>query len=72
MLAMTHSRWCWGILGSLLGVGGAIALSGNYAIAQIVPDRTLGAESSIECFAPKASWDLWVKHRPFIRGLGGI
>jgi len=47
---MTNSwrRGCWKLgLVSALAVGGAIATSRNCALAQIVPDTTLGAESSI-------------------------
>lgn len=40
--------WCWLLgLGSWLVVWGATASSGNYALAQIVPDRTLTNNSSV-------------------------
>ena len=46
----THHRYCWRrllLVGSV--VSGAIACTGNYALAQsrIVPDGTLGAERSV-------------------------
>jgi filamentous hemagglutinin family protein len=47
MLGMSQSRGCWWTLKSLLAVGGAIAVSGNCAFAQIIPDNTLGAEHSV-------------------------
>lgn len=48
MSEMTQSRWIWGrqFLGSLLVMGGAIAFSGKYALAQITSDNTLGAGNS--------------------------
>ena len=40
--------WYWKLgLTSVLAVGGAIACSGDWALAQISPDDTLGAESSV-------------------------
>lgn len=40
--------WCWKLgLASLLGIGGAFATSFDCALAQIRPDGTLGAESSV-------------------------
>ncbi len=40
--------WYWRLgLASFLAIGGAIAVSGNCAKAQITPDATLGAESSV-------------------------
>ena len=46
---MTQSKWTcsWKFFGSLLIIGVAVAFSDNYAIAQITPDATLGAESSV-------------------------
>ncbi|MBD2002744.1 MULTISPECIES: filamentous hemagglutinin N-terminal domain-containing protein [Cyanophyceae] len=50
MFQITQSwqLWCWklGLLSSL-AVGGALASSGNSALAQITSDGTLGAESSV-------------------------
>ena len=48
MSGMTRYWWRWA-LGKLLVLGGAIAFSGNCAFAQsnIVPDNTLGAQSSV-------------------------
>ena len=41
-------RWYWKLgLASVLAVGGAIACSGDWVLAQISPDGTLGAESSV-------------------------
>jgi filamentous hemagglutinin family protein len=50
-----QSRWGWQFLERFLGVGGAITLtgglfaafSGTSALAQIIPDNTLGAEGSV-------------------------
>jgi len=55
MSGMTQRQWYGRTLRGLLGVGGAITLtgcfaiafSGNCTLAQIIPDRTLGAESSV-------------------------
>ena len=49
MSRISYRRWSWGwqSLASLFVVGGAIAFSGNLAFAQLTPDGTLGAESSV-------------------------
>lgn len=47
-MAKSWSGWYWHLCSaSFLAIGGAIASSGDSALAQIVPDDTLGAESSI-------------------------
>ena len=47
-MAQRWGGWYWHLgLASFLGMGGAIAASGNCALAQITPDGTLGAESSV-------------------------
>ncbi len=51
LMTTSWKNWSWFLgLGSLLTISSAIALSADYVIAQqsnIVPDNTLGAESSI-------------------------
>jgi filamentous hemagglutinin family protein len=39
-------RWSWGV-GIVLGIGGAMLMSCNRALAQITPDATLGVEHSV-------------------------
>ena len=47
-MATRWGGWYWHLgLASFLGMGGALASFGNSALAQITPDGTLGAESSI-------------------------
>lgn len=47
-MATSWSAWYWQLgLASLLAMGGAIASSRDGAKAQIVPDKTLGVESSV-------------------------
>ena len=47
-MAQRWSGWYWHLgLASFLGMSGAIADFGNSALAQITPDGTLGAESSV-------------------------
>jgi filamentous hemagglutinin family protein len=47
-MAKSCRGWYWHVAGaSFLAMGGAIASSFDYALAQITPDGTLGAESSV-------------------------
>ena len=47
-MAKSCGGWYWRLgLASLVVIGGAIASSGDYAHAQVTPDGTLGAESSV-------------------------
>jgi len=47
-MAIVWNGWYWHLgLASLLAVGGAIAAKSDCALAQITPDGTLGAESSV-------------------------
>ncbi len=47
-MATSDRGWYWQLVGaSLLGIGGAIGDLGNCALAQSIPDATLGSESSV-------------------------
>ncbi|MBD2355409.1 S-layer family protein [Tolypothrix sp. FACHB-123] len=47
IMGFIWSNWCWWFrVASLLAVCGVYAASGDFAKAQIIPDSTLGAESS--------------------------
>jgi len=47
MTPQSKRLYSWKFFRSLLIIGVAVAFSDNYAIAQITPDATLGAESSV-------------------------
>jgi filamentous hemagglutinin family protein len=49
--------WCWQLGASSLVLGSVIAASRDYALAQITPDGTLGAESSVVNQAPGSTAD---------------
>ena len=47
-MAISCGGWYWHLgLASLVAMGGAIAASGSCIHAQVTPDGTLGAESSV-------------------------
>lgn len=47
-MTQSESVWCWKLgLASFLAISSAFACCGNYSLAQLIPDDTLGAESSV-------------------------